>query len=152
MRIILISVRLMEAWQILIQKAEYNLNHEQWFQAEESYHQAIQCIEQQWLLDIENIPLTLAWISTFHHLAVLYELQGKSQTAFKYLQIPHQKMTEFYQAQNYSEDFRLVILRGLKMTLSPLLAFTQKHHACTACLASIKKIEIAVNALQPVMH
>ncbi len=154
MRIILIKVLVlfMEAWQVLLQKGNYNFNQEQWLYAEESYHQAIVCIEQLWLVDIENIPLLLAWVSTFHNLAVLYEVQGKANIAFKYLQIPHQRITELHQGQGYSEDFNLVILRTLKITLAPLVAFSKKHRACSRCLESIRKIEIAVNTQQPVMH
>ncbi len=154
MRIILICVLIlnMEAWQVLLQKGNYSFNQEQWLHAEESYHQAIECIEQYWLIDIENIPLLLAWVSAFHNLAVLYEVQGKAKVAFRYLQIPHQRIAEFCQEQGYSEDFNLVTLRLLKITLAPLIAFSKKHRACKSCLESIHKIEMAVNAQQPVIH
>ncbi len=154
MRIILICVLVlfMETWQVLLQKANYCCNQQQWLQAEESYHQAIECIEQLWHIDIENPPLLLAWVSAFHNLAILYEVQGKATVAFKYLQIPHQRMTELYQVHGYIEYFKLVTLRTLKITLAPLVAFSKKHRACNSCLESIHKIEIEVNALQPVMH
>ena len=45
----------MEVWQVLLQKANYSFNHDLWTQAEEYYHQAIECLEQRWQKDEENI-------------------------------------------------------------------------------------------------
>jgi hypothetical protein len=142
----------MEVWQVLLQKANYSFNHDLWSQAEEYYHQAIECLEQRWQEDEENIELLLAWVSTFHNLAVLYEEQDKPKIAFRYLQIPHQRMTEISQHESYSEEFQFLALRFLKTTLMPLLAFSQKHPACDGCLASLKEIEASVNASQPILH
>ncbi len=142
----------MKAWQVLLQKANFSFNQEEWFYAEELYHQTIESIEQLWIEDIENTPLLIAWVNTFHNLAVLYEVQGKAKVAFKYLQIPYQRMIELNQGNDYSEYFDLVILRTLKITLTPLIAFSKKHRACSSCLESIREIEKAVDAQQPVMH
>jgi len=142
----------MEMWQLLLQKGNQSFNHELWSHAEEYYHQAVECLEQNWQADIENMELLLAWISAFHNLAVLYEVQNKPRIAFRYLQIPHQRMTEITQQQDYSEALQLIALHALKITLTPLLDFSKKHPACDGCLASLKKIEISVNAMQPRLH
>jgi hypothetical protein len=139
-------------WKALIQKANDSFNHDLWPQAEEYYHQAIECIEQKWQGDAENLELLLAWVSTFHNLAMLYEQQDKPKIAFRYLQIPHQHITELSQHQGYSEEFQFMALRSLKTTLVPLLAFSKKHPACESCRASLRKIEASVNATQPTLH
>jgi hypothetical protein len=72
--------------------------------------------------------------------------------AFRYLQIPHQRMTELAQQSDYGDDLKFVALRSLKITLTPLIAFSKKHPACDDSLSSLKEMEIAINASQPVMH
>jgi len=142
----------MDIWQLLLVKGNDSFNKQKLPQAEEYYHQAIECLEAQWLANIEDSNLLMAWISAFHNLAILYEAQEQPKIAFRYLQIPHQRMTELSQQSQYSEDLQFVALRSLKITLMPLLAFSKKHPACDGCLSSLKKMEIAVNASQPVMH
>jgi len=139
-------------WQLLLQKGNQSFNHELWSHAEEYYHQAVECLEQRWHDDLENMELMLAWISAFHNLAVLYEVQEKPRIAFRYLQIPHQRMTEIAQQQEYSDTAQGIALYALKITLTPLLSFSKKHPACDGCLASLKKIEKKVNAMQPLLH
>jgi hypothetical protein len=142
----------MDVWQLLLIKGNDSFNKLELPLAEEYYHQAIGCLEQEWRADIEDSKLLMAWISAFHNLAVLYEEQGQAKTAFRYLQIPHQRMYELSQQPQYSEDLKLIALRTLKITLMPLLAFSKKYPACDGCLSALKKMETAVNASQPVMH
>ncbi|MBU2893272.1 hypothetical protein KO495_08015 [Colwellia sp. D2M02] len=142
----------MEIWQALLQRANYSFNHNLWAQAEEYYHQAIECLEEKWRDDIENVALLQAWVGAFHHLAILYEEQSKPRIAFRYLQIPHQRMTEISQHPAYSDEFQFIALRFLKSTLTPLLEFSKKHPACDSCLASLQKIAVEVAARQPILH
>ena len=137
---------------MLLVKGNNSFNKLDMLLAEEYYHQAIECIEQEWYANIENCNLLMAWISAFHNLAVLYEEQGQPKMAYRYLQIPHQRVTELAQQPNSSDDLKFVALRSLKITFTPLIAFSKKYPACDVCLSSLKKMEIAVNASQPVMH
>lgn len=142
----------MEIWQTLLVKGNNSFNQLDMLLAEEYYHQAIECIEHEWHANSENCNLLMAWVSAFHNLAVLYEEQGQPKMAFRYLQIPHQRMTELAQQSDYGDDLKCVALRSLKITLTPLIAFSKKHPACDVCLSSLKEMEIAINASQPVMH
>jgi len=142
----------MEIWQLLLVKGNDSFNKQDFLLAEEYYHQAVQCLEQEWHANIEDSCLMMAWISAFHNLAVLYETQGQPKIAFRYLKIPHQRMTELSQQTQYSDDLQSIALCSLKITLMPLLAFSKKYPACDGCLSSLKKVEMAVNASQPVMH
>ncbi|KGJ89754.1 hypothetical protein [Colwellia psychrerythraea] len=142
----------MEVWQLLLLKGNDSFNRLELPLAEEYYHQAIECLEQKWYANIEDSDLLMAWISAFHNLAVLYEAQEQPKMAFRYLQIPHQRMAELSQQSQYSEDLQTIALLSLKITLMPLLAFSKKYPACDGCLSSLNKMEIAVNASQPVMH
>ena len=137
---------------MLLVKGNNSFNKLDMLLAEEYYHQAIECIEQEWYANIENCNLLMAWISAFHNLAVLYEEQGQPKMAYRYLQIPHQRVTELAQQPNSSDDLKFVALRSLKITFTPLIAFSKKHPACDICLSALEKMEIAVNASQPVMH
>jgi len=142
----------MDIWKLLLVKGNDSFNRQKLSQAEEYYHQAIECLEAQWHANIEDSALLMAWISAFHNLAILYEVQEQPKIAFRYLQIPHQRMTELSQQTQYSEDLQFVALRSLKITLMPLLAFSKKYPACDGCLTSLKQMEKDVNASQPVMH
>ena len=142
----------MEVWQLLLLKGNDSFNKLELPLAEVYYHQAIECLEQKWQADIEDGELLLAWISAFHNLAVLYEAQDQPKMAFRYLQIPHKRMSELSQQPQYSEYLQSVALLSLKITLMPLLAFSKKHPACDGCLSSLKKMEMDVNANLPVMH
>ena len=142
----------MDVWQVLLLKGNDSFNRLELPLAEDYYHQAIECLEQKWHANIEDSDLLMAWISAFHNLAVLYEAQDQPKMAFRYLQIPHQRMAELSQQSQYSEDLQSVALLSLKITLMPLLAFSKKHPACDSCLSSLNKMATAVNASQPVMH
>jgi hypothetical protein len=142
----------MEVWQLLLVKGNDSFNKQELLLAEEYYHQAIECLEQQWHTNIENSNLMMAWVSAFHNLAILYEEQEQPKIAFRYLQFPHQRMIEISRDPQYSDDLQSVALCTLKITLTPLLAFSKKYPACDGCLSSLKTMEIAVNANQPVMH
>lgn len=142
----------MEVWKLLLLKGNDCFNKQAFPLAEEYYHQAIECIEQKWLADIKDYELLMAWISAFHNLAVLYEEQSQPKVAFRYLQIPHQRLTELSQQTEHGEELQLIAIRTLKITLTPLLAFSKKYPACGGCLSSLKEMETAVNACQPVMH
>lgn len=154
MRIIIIRVgwAVMEVWQLLLVKGNDSFNKQELLQAEEYYHQAIECLEQQWHTNIEDSTLMMAWVSAFHNLAILYEQQEQPKMAFRYLQIPHQRMIEISKHAQYSDDLQSIALCTLKITLVPLLAFSKKHSACDGCLSSLNKMEMAVNASQPIMH
>jgi len=142
----------MEVWQLLLLKGNNSFNKQELLLAEEYYHQAIECLEQQWHANIEDSNLMMVWVSAFHNLAILYEAQQQPKIAFRYLQIPHQRMIEISQQTQYSDDLQSIALCTLKITLVPLLAFSKKYPACDGCLSSLKKMEIAVNVSQPVMH
>ena len=142
----------MEVWQILLLKGNDSFNRLELPLAEEYYHQAIECLEQKWYANIEDSDLLMAWISAFHNLAVLYEAQEQPKMAFRYLQIPHQRMAELSQQSQYSEDLQSIALLSMKLTLMPLLAFSKKHPACDDCLSSLNKMAMALNASQPIMH
>lgn len=142
----------MEVWQLLLLKGNDSFNRLELPLAEEYYHQAIECLEQQWQVDIDNSDLLMAWVSAFHNLAVLYEAQDQPKMAFRYLQIPHQRMAELSQQPQYSDAIQSVALLSLKITLMPLMAFSKKYPACDGCLTSLKKMEMAVNASQPIVH
>ncbi len=142
----------MEPWQILLKNGNVSFDNEQWSQAEGYYQQAVSCLESLWLEDLENIKLLMAWISSFHNLSVLYEVQGKSQIALHYLLVPHQRMVQLSQDEYFSDDLHSIAMQALKVTLMPILAFSKKYPTCDNCQQSLRKIELMLEESQPVIH
>ncbi len=142
----------MTLWQTLLINANACFNQQNFEKAEENYHQAIECIEQYWQENSNDFELLMAWVSAFHNLAVLYETQEQPKLAFRYLQIPHQRMTELSQQSQYGDSLNFFALRALKITLTPMLAFSKKYPACDGCLSSLQKMAVAINDNQPVIH
>ena len=142
----------MEVWQGLLKSGNVSYDNEQWLQAEDYYQEALSHLDSLWSQDYENIQLLLGWISGFHNLSVLYEVQGKSQTALHYLMVPHQRMVELSQESGFSEELQLIAMHALKITLMPLLAFSKKYPTCDACMASLPQIEDLIQTSQPIMH
>jgi len=142
----------MTLWQTLLINANACFNQQNFEKAEENYHQAIECIEQYWQENSNDFELLMAWVSAFHNLAVLYETQEQPKLAFRYLQIPHQRMTELSQQSQYGDSLNFFALRALKITLTPMLAFSKKYPACDGCLSSLQKMAVVINDNQPVIH
>ena len=142
----------MKVWERLLIKGNNNFNQSDMPFAEECYHQAIQCIEQEWLAPYTDSHLLMAWISAFHNLAELYERQGQTTRALHYLKIPHQRMAKLVDQADNSEKLTYIALCGLKMTLMPLIAFSKKYPTCDNCLTSLKRMAMSVNTHLPIMH
>lgn len=141
----------MKLWHLLLEQGNYRFNQQQWSEAEELYHQAIECLEHHWQKNYDE-SLLLPWVSAFHNLAMLYEEQGKAKVALQYLKIPHQRMIELSNAEEASESVQWLATRTLQITIAPLVSFSKKYHACESCRESLNREVVQADALQPILH
>jgi len=142
----------MKNWQSMIQTGNTFFEQCAWFDAQFYYQNAISHIEALWAEDPQNIQLLLGWISGMHNLSALFEVQGDFHTALHYLKAPHEHMLNITQDETQTESMQLIALRALKITLMPLLEFSQKHPVCNPCLESLHAAEEFINASQPIIH
>ena len=142
----------MENWQSMMKTGNAFFEQCAWFDAQYYYQNAISHIEALWSSDPQNIQLLLGWISGMHNLSALFEIQGDFQTALYYLKAPHEHMSSITQDDTQSESMQLIALRALKITLTPLLEFSQQHPICDPCLDSLHAAEEFINSSQPIIH
>jgi len=142
----------MKNWQSMMQTGNTFFEQCAWFDAQFYYQNAISHIEALWAEDPQNIQLLLGWISGMHNLSALFEVQGDFHTALHYLKAPHEHMLNITQDETQTESMQLIALRALKITLTPLLEFSQKHPVCNPCLESLHAAEEFINASQPIIH
>lgn len=142
----------MENWQSMMKTGNAFFEQCAWFDAQYYYQNAISHIEALWSSDPQNIQLLLGWISGMHNLSALFEIQGDFQSALHYLKAPHEHMLSITQDDTQSESMQLIALKALKITLTPLLEFSQQHPICNPCLESLCAAEEFINASQPIIH
>lgn len=127
----------MQRWQMLMENGNTCFNAQAWLESEHCYKEAIKHIEEQWQAHPENMELLMGWISGQHNLALLYEVQGSPERALRYLIVPYHWLKGFINNHVGSDTFRELAMRALKMTLMPLLEFSQRHPICDNCYESL---------------
>lgn len=128
----------MNYWKVMMAQGNECYAQQSWLDAEQSYYQAVDTIEQLWDEDVENVELLQAWIAGLHNLSALFEQQGLECEALRYLAIPHQRVMSLISQGNCSARFHHVLMGTARITLQPLLEFSQRNVICNGCLASLK--------------
>ncbi|WDE10299.1 DUF2753 family protein [Thalassomonas haliotis] len=142
----------MIGWQDLLGNGNRCFDNKDYLQAEYYYQQAQSCLDELWTRDGKNSTLLTAWIRASHQLASLFEYQGNAQLALAYLQLPHQRVLTISQDQAYDEDMRLIALNALQLTLTALLAFSQRYPICQNCLRQLTELEAQISQGRPELH
>jgi len=142
----------MELWQQLIVDGNECFEQREWLEAENYYYLAENVIAKQWQQDLENTQLLLAWVASLHNLSALFEAQGESQAALRYLTMPHHRLLTMLQQRSLSENFEMTMYRAIKVTLMPLLEFSQRHPICDDCLAQLQLTKQWLLNSQPTLH
>ena len=142
----------MEIWQTLLINGNDNFDNKQWTQAHDCYQQAVECLDVLCSQDKQNFNLLMAWISGLHNLSALYEAQGKSRLAMSYLMQPHQRLIDRSQAQQLCSSAQLLVLRGLNITFSPIVALSKKYPNCVSCQEALPQAQALMRLTQPTTH
>jgi len=128
----------MAHWKVNMAEGNDSYAEQSWHDAEQSYYQAVDIIENLWDDDVENVELLLAWIAGQHNLSVLFEKQGLECEALRYLAIPHQRVLKLIRDTSCTDWFKQTLLRTAKVTLYPLLEFSERNAICEGCLETLK--------------
>ena len=111
----------MQTWKVLMEDGHRCVSEKSWLDAELCYHNAVEQIKLQWENKPEDEALLMAWISTQHHLASIYEAQDQHYTALRYLTMPHQWMMSLLRGEAVADTFKALTTQAIKVTLMPLL-------------------------------
>ena len=139
-------------WQRLLNFGNECFNKENWLQAEYYYKEAESHLDYLWSADTTNVNLLMAWICSLHNLASLCEQQGKSHTELKYLLIPHHRMLNLTNSKQASEDLKLIAIKALKLTFTPLLLFTKNNPTCNDFKQTLKTFQKKLESNKEVVH
>ncbi len=139
-------------WQRLLTHGNECYEQQNWLQAEYYYKEAEYQLDYLWSSDTSNVNLLMAWISSLHNLATLYEQQGNSQAGLQHLLIPHNRMLSLSQSSEAPESVIAIAINALKLTFPPILMYTKRHPICEDCQQSIKEFEMNLQSNQEVVH
>lgn len=127
----------MDQWKMMMALGNDSFHEQSWLDAEQSYYQAVDIIEDLWNDDAENIELLQAWIAGQHNLSSLFEKQGLECEALRYLTIPHRRVLELIQQGACSQRFHQQLMLTAKITLQPLLEYGQRNPMCDGCINTL---------------
>ena len=128
----------MQIWQTLMREGNDCFDQCAWLDAEQYYNKALALIELDWQEDRNNVELLLAWIAGLHNLSTLFEEQGDSELALRYLTLPHQWMLALSQDDSIPDELQAMAMRAIKITLMPLLEFSKNHPICEQCYHALQ--------------
>lgn len=139
-------------WQRLLTYGNECYKKQNWLQAEYYYKEAESHLDYLWSADTKNVNLLMAWISSLHNLATLFEQQGNNQASLQHLLIPHHRMLNLSKSIEAPEDVKVIAISALKLTFTPILMYTKRHPICKECKQTIKAFEDRLNSNQAIVH
>jgi hypothetical protein len=131
----------MQHWQDLLTKGNEFYHQKNWVQAEDYYREAEEVLNTSWNHDQCNEGLLMAWICSTHNLATLYEIQNEHAVALQYLLIAHQRILKLVQIRQPDEALKLIAMKALKITLTAIISFKNKHPICQDCMTALMDVE-----------
>lgn len=139
-------------WQRLLKFGNECYSRSDWLQAEYYYKEAESHLGYLWSADASNSQLLMAWITSLHNLASLFETKGDNHLGLQYLLIPHNRMLNLTKSENASEDIKLIAISALKLTFAPILLFTKRNPTCESCAKDVNEFKESLESYQRVAH
>lgn len=139
-------------WQRLLAYGNECCKNKNWIQAEYYYKEAESDLDFLWSADPANVNLLMAWISSLHHLATLFEQQGDNAIGLQHLLIPHYRLLNLSQNNEAPENVKAIALNSLKLTFAPIFLYTQRHPVCECCQAAINEFQRKLSANEEIIH
>ena len=130
----------MQYWQELLTKGNQYFHQKNWTEAENYYREAESLLDTQWDNDRNNEGILMAWICSTHNLATLYEKQNEHTVALQYLLIAHKRVFNLAQIGQSNEVLRLIAMKSLKITLTPIILFKKKYPICQDCMMALMDV------------
>lgn len=139
-------------WQSLVKLGNECFHEKQWQQAEFFYSEAYDLLA----FGYRNNPLCeetlMAWICTCQNLSSLYEVVGKLDLSLKFLTVPHEYLQSVTTTPKVGEDIKVLAIKGLSLTLPPILEFAKQHPICGDCLEKFRAQDTLQNFHSTVVH
>ena len=142
----------MYQWQNLLTNGNECFNEQNWLQAEYYYKEAESHLDTLWSANNKDVDLLMAWICAVHNLATLFEVQGNNDVSLQYLLIPHHRMLKLSHNNQSCEDLKLIAMKALKFTFTPLMIFAKKHPMCADCENGLNEFQKRLDAEQSQLH
>lgn len=120
----------MHTWQSLLLNGNECFDAHNWHEAQRYYLKAIELLDLALQKNVDE-PLLFAWICGYHNLSELYKQQGQLERATQTLLIPHQAM--LHNLKKTDVKSQQLALKGIKITLPPILQWAQEHPSCDSC-------------------
>jgi hypothetical protein len=139
-------------WQRLLTYGNECYDKKNWMQAEYYYKQAESHLDYLWSADPTNVNLLMAWISSLHNLATLFEQQGNNAIGLQHLLIPHHRLLNLSQNNEAPESVKAIAINALKLTFTPILMYTKRHPICEDCQKIIKDFQHSLEMNEAVVH
>ena len=139
-------------WKELLTYGNECYKKQDFMQAEYYYKKAEEYLDYLWLADPANVNLLMAWISSLHNLATLFEQQGNNILGLQHLLIPHHRMLNLSQSNKVPENVKIIAINALKLTFTPILMYTKRHPICEKCQHEIESFEESLKDNQSFVH
>lgn len=118
----------METWQQIMLQGNQLYTQQKWEQALDHYNQAITLLENSVAIEPAQIQQVIeGWVCGYHNVAITYEQQGLIKLSRDTLVTPFRTMLALSYNPEASSDMKSIAGRALKMTLPPLLEFTNRY-------------------------
>lgn len=139
-------------WKELLTNGNECYKKQDLIQAEYYYKKAEVHLDYLLLVEPANVNLLMAWISSLHNLATLFEQQGNNAAGLQYLLIPHHRMLNLSQSNEAPENVKAIAINALKLTFTPILMYTKRHPICKNCKQEVESFVENLQKAKSIVH
>lgn len=139
-------------WQSLLKLGNDCYNDNQWQQAEFFYSEAYDLLAYGYRNNPVCEETMIAWVCTCHNLSALYERMGNTSLSLRFLTVPHEYLKEVSQTDSAPNDIKSLAIKGLSITLPPILTYAQKHPICEDCLSELQGEQTLIDHDSQLIH
>ncbi len=139
-------------WQSLLRLGNNCFHEQQWDQAQFFYSEAYDLLFHFYQKEPMSSDLLMAWVCTCHNLSSLYERVGQLDLSLTFLMLPHEYLKGMTESSILDDDVQLIALKGMSLTLSPIILFTKKYPLCEGCSLKLKSLQHLMKANFSIVH
>lgn len=139
-------------WQSLLTLGNDCFHDNQWQQAEYFYSEAYDILAYSYRNNPVCEQTMMAWICTCHNLSSLYEQMDNCSLALRFLTVPHNYLKEVAHNTKIPNDIKLIAIKGLSITLPPILKFAKQYPLCDDCMSSFSQMESLIEHSCETVH
>lgn len=141
-----------QQWKSLLTHGNDCFKDNQWQKAEYFYSEAYDLLAFGYRNNPQCIETMMAWICSCHNLSSLYEKTNKLTLSLKFLTVPHDYLKKVSESDKADNDIKLLAIKGLSLTLPPILAFSKSHPICDNCIEELASMKNVIEHSRRHMH